>query len=500
MTQKARTRYAPSPTGKPHIGNIRTAIFSYLEAKHTDGEFLLRIEDTDRKRYVEGSLEAIEDSLRWLGIDWDEGPGIGGPYAPYMQSERLDLYRQYAEQLVAEGKAYYSYDRERTEEERKAAERNPEVSLAFSRRWRDANEEERQTAIADGVKPVIRFKVPLEGTTTVPDIIVKPPTVQNSTLSDVVLLKSDDFPTYHLAHLVDDHLMNITHVIRGQEWLPSAPLHVLIHQALGWEMPIYVHPPVILNPPGQKGKLSKRESAVFVGQYRELGYLPEALLNYLVLLGWSYDDKTEIFSKQDLIEKFDLRRIQPTPAKFSLEKLEWTNGYYINHVLTREDFARRCLPFLAEASLITSEEAENPGERLNYLTQVCGLIKDKVKLLSEVPGEIDFMFKSAAELDYPAQDLVGKNESKEAAAKILEECAAYLEKLPDEQFNTAGIAEGLSQLSNDLNLKNRGLLFWPVRVGLCGRKNSPDAAAMIETYGRKAAVEHMRVAQQKLLA
>ncbi|MEI6045431.1 MAG: glutamate--tRNA ligase [Chloroflexota bacterium] len=498
MTEKARTRYAPSPTGRPHIGNIRTAVFSYLLAKHTGGDFLLRIEDTDRKRYVEGSLEAIEDSLRWLGLDWDEGPGIGGPYEPYLQSERLELYLKYATQLVAEGKAYYSYDRERTEEERKAAEKNPQVSLSFSRRWRESTEEERQAAIADGIKPVIRFKVPLEGVTTVPDIVVNPPIVQNSSLSDLVLLKSDGFPTYHLAHIVDDHLMKITHVIRGQEWLPSAALHVLLYQALGWEMPVMVHPPVILNPPGVKGKLSKRESAVYVGQYRELGYLPEALLNYLVLLGWSYDDKTELFSKEELIEKFDLNRIQPTPAKYSVEKLDWLNAYYINHKLTREEFAQRSLPFLAEAGLITQDEVADLGERLGFIVRVCGLVKDKVKILSEVPGEIDFMFKPASELEYPAQDLVGKNESKAATAKILAASIDYLAKLPDEKFTTAGIAEGLSQLSADLELKNRGLLFWPVRIAMCGRKNSPDASAMIETYGREAALDHLRVACEKL--
>jgi glutamyl-tRNA synthetase len=219
-----------------------------------------------------------------------------------------------------------------------------------------------------------------------------------------------------------------------------------------------------------------------------------------VLLGWSYDDKTEIFSKEELIEKFDLHRIQPTPAKYSIEKLDWLNAYYINHMLTREDFAQRCLPFLAEAGLITQEEAVNPGERLPALTQICGLIKDKVKTLSEVSGDIDFMFKPASALEYPAEDLVGKNESKAATAKIVAACIDYLEKLPNEQFTTAGIAEGLSQLSVDLNLKNRGLLFWPVRIAMCGRKNSPDASAMIETYGRAAAVDHLRFAYQKLVA
>jgi len=498
MSDKARTRYAPSPTGKPHIGNIRTAIFSYLLARHTGGQFLLRIEDTDRKRFNEESLDAIMDSLRWLGLDWDEGPGVGGPNGPYFQSERLDLYRKYAEQLIENGKAYYAFDRERTEEERKAAEKNPQLSLAYSRQWREATEDERQAALAEGLTPVVRFKIPLEGTTTVPDIIVSPPTVQNITIPDHVLLKSDGFPTYHLAHIVDDHLMQITHVIRGQEWLPTAPLHVMLYEAFGWEMPVLVHPPVILNPPGQKGKLSKRENAVYVGQYRELGFLPEALLNYLVLLGWSYDDHTEIFSKAELIEKFDVNRIQPTPAKYSSEKLEWLNGHYINHILSLEDFTQRCLPFLLEANLISPEEAANPGERLPYITRICALVKDKAKLLSEVPGEIDFMFRPAAELDYPADDLVGKNESKEAAAKILAASIEYLTKVPEAAFKTATLADGLSELSTELGLKNRGLLFWPVRVALCGRKNSPDAAAMIEAYGREQAIEHFRVAEQKL--
>ncbi len=500
MTEKARTRFAPSPTGRPHIGNIRTAIYSYLLAKHTGGQFILRIEDTDRKRFSAEALDTIKDSLRWLGIDWDEGPEVGGPFGPYFQSERLGLYKKYAEELVAKGKAYYAYDRERTEEERKAAEKNPQLSLAHSRQWRDATLQQINEAEAQGLRPVIRFRVPLEGTTTVPDIIVKPPVVPNHTIPDHVLIKGDGFPTYHLAHIVDDHLMDITHILRGQEWLSTAPLHVMIWEALDWKIPTLVHPPVILNPPGQKGKLSKRENAVYVGQYRDLGYLPEALLNYLVLLGWSFDDKTEIFSKQDLIEKFDIYRIQPTPAKYSLEKLEWTNGYYINHILTREEFAQRCLPFLAEAGVIGPEEARNPGPRLAKITAICGLVKDKVKILSEVPAEIDFMFQPAEELNYPAEDLVGKNESPEAAVKILLACAGYLPGLPEAEFNTPGIAAGLSQLSIDLGLKNRGLLFWPVRVALCGRKNSPDASAMIAVFGREETIKRFKLAAEKLQA
>ncbi len=501
MTEKARTRFAPSPTGKPHIGNIRTAIYSYLLARHTGGQFILRIEDTDRKRFDEEALQAIMDGLRWIGIEWDEGPEVGGPYAPYFQSERLDIYKQHAEELIAKDAAYYAYEKPRTEEERQSMEKNPQLSLSFSRQWREATEEQRKAAEAEGIKPVVRFKVPLEGTTTVPDIIVKPPVVQNSTIPDHILIKSDGFPTYHLAAMVDDHLMNVTHIMRGQEWLSTAPLHVMIYQAFGWQMPMLVHPPVILNPPGKAGKLSKREGAVYVGQFRDLGYLPEALLNYLVLLGWSYDDHTEIFSMQDLIEKFDVTRIQPTPARYSLDKLDWTNAFYINHILTQEDFARRCLPFLAEAGLITQAEAVNPGDKMPYISKVCGLIKDKVKILSEVPAEIDFMFKPANELEYEADLVVGKNESKEAAAKILEAAIASLEKLPQEQFTTLNIKENLEKLSDEmLGEKKRGLLFWPVRIALCGRKNSPDASAMIEAYGMEGTRERYNIAIAKLRA
>lgn len=498
-TPPARTRFAPSPTGNPHIGNIRTALFAYLWAKHTGGQFILRLEDTDRKRLNEDSLGYIYDALRWLGIQPDEGPQEGGPYAPYVQSERLEHYQAVAKQMIEQGNAYYCYCTPERLEAVNKAKQAQKLAPGYDRRCRSISEGEKQEALAQGIKPVVRFRVPLEGRTTVPDTVVKPATVENSTIQDAVLLKSDGFPTYHLAHIVDDHIMKITHVIRTQEWLPTAPLHVMIYQALDWKLPVLIHAPVILNPPGQKGKLSKRDNAVSVEQYRELGYLPEALLNFLVLLGWSYDDKTEFFTKEELIEKFEVERIQPTPAKFNIEKLDWTNQHYINHVLTLEDFARRCLPFLAEGGVISPEEAVNPGDRMAFITASCGLIKDKVKTLAEVPGEIDIMFKSAESLDYPYTDLIGKLGGADAAARVLDGASAFLREASDEVYNDREkLLAGFDQVQQDLGLPNRGLMLWPPRVALSGRTKSPDLLGMVITLGREESIKRLLHARHKL--
>lgn len=501
VTKPARTRYAPSPTGNPHIGNIRTAIFAYLWAKHTNGQFILRIEDTDRKRLVEGSLDAIKDSLRWLGMDWDEGPEKGGPFGPYVQSERLELYQSVAKQMVEDGKAYYCYCTPERLDAVNKAKQAAKQPPGYDRRCRTISQDEIEVALAAGIQPTVRFKVPLEGRTTFNDMVVKPLTVENSTIQDAVLIKSDGFPTYHLAFIVDDHFMEVTHVIRAQEWLPSAPLHVMIYEALGWELPAFIHAPVILNPPGQKGKLSKRDNAVSVSQYRELGYLPEALLNFLVLLGWSYDDHTEFFTMQELIEMFDIERIQPTPAKFNVEKLDWINAHYINHVLTVDEFARRCLPFLAETGTITPEGAENPGEKWDFIRAACALVKDKVKTLAEVPLEIDFIFKPGTALELNAKDLIGKNEGPEAAARVLEETINFLKGASDEVYNDReALLAGLTEVSeNVLHLTNRGMMFWPPRVALSGRTKSPDLMGMIITLGREETYARLEQARQKLL-
>ncbi|HEV8573143.1 MAG TPA: glutamate--tRNA ligase, partial [Dehalococcoidia bacterium] len=338
-----RTRYAPSPTGDPHLGNIRTALFDWLLARRYGGQFILRIEDTDQARYVEGGVENLIAALRWLGLDWDEGHDIGGPVAPYVQSQRLDIYQEHAKRLIAEDKAYHCYcSPQRLDEVRKAQQARKEPPR-YDRHCRDLTPEQRHDAEASGVTPVVRFKTPLTGETSTHDVLRGEVVFQNDTLDDFVILKSDGYPTYHLAAMVDDHLMEITHVIRAEEWLPSAPRHFLIFQAFGWEPPLFAHVSRVLG--SDRAKLSKRHGAHSVLEYRDQGYLPDAVVNFLALLGWSLDDHTEIMSRQTLIENFNLDRLIPNPAVFNAEKLLWMNGVYIREM---EDgtLVEAVLPFL----------------------------------------------------------------------------------------------------------------------------------------------------------
>ena len=314
MAVPVRVRFAPSPTGKVHAGNIHTAIFDYLWARHTGGTFILRIEDTDVERKEEGAVEHMMEALKWLGLDWDEGPGVGGPYGPYYQSQRLPLYKQAAEKLVAGGYAYYCYcSSERLEAMRKEQDARKQPT-GYDRFCRNLTAEERKAKEAQGIKPVIRFKVPLEGQTTIHDLIYGDITFDYKNIDDFVMLKSDGYPTYHLANVVDDTAMKITHVIRGEEWISSTPRHLLMYQAFGYTPPQYIHMPMIVG--DDRAKLSKRRGAVSILEYRDMGYLSEALFNFLVLMGWSLDDKTEIMTRPQMIENFSLERMGRTPARF----------------------------------------------------------------------------------------------------------------------------------------------------------------------------------------
>ncbi len=343
MTDPVRTRFAPSPTGFPHVGNIRTALFAWLFARHNDGRFIVRIEDTDVARRVEGAVEAILDSLRWLGMDWDEGPEVGGEYGPYFQSQRLDLYREAAARLVSQGDAYHCY----CSPQRLAEMRNDQMKrkqpIGYDRLCRELTAAEKAAKEADGIVPVVRFKMPLEGRTGFDDIIRGSVVFENSTLDDFVLLKSDGYPTYHLANVVDDHFMAISHVLRAEEWLSSVPRHVLLYRALGFEPPQFAHLPMLLG--ADRSKLSKWHGAVSVTEYRDQGYLPEAMVNFLALLGWSLDDKTEIFSRQELVANFTLDRISKTAAVFNHEKLDWMNGVFLRE-LSQDELIRKIMPLL----------------------------------------------------------------------------------------------------------------------------------------------------------
>ena len=332
-----RTRYAPSPTGIPHVGNIRTALFAWLLARRHGGQFILRIEDTDRARYDPRALDGIYDSLRWLGLDWDEGPDVGGPHAPYFQSQRLEQYARYAREMIEQGHAYECFcsperlDRVRAEQQ---ARKQPP---RYDRLCRTLSDADRAARHAEGTRPVIRFRVPDEGATAFDDVVRGHVEVQNATLDDFVMLKSDGFPTGVYSIVVDDYLMEITHVMRGEEWVSTTPRQLLVYRALGWQPPVFAHLSVIVGP--DKAKLSKRHGDVTTLDYREQGFLPEAMFNFLGLLGWSLDDHTVIISRAEFIENFALERLGKAPAVFDLEKLTWMNGVYIREHVSEERLA-----------------------------------------------------------------------------------------------------------------------------------------------------------------
>ncbi len=321
-----RVRYAPSPTGLQHIGGVRTALFNYFFARANGGTFILRIEDTDQERSHEEALEDLYETLAWLGIDWDEGPGRGGDYGPYVQSQRFELYRSYAQQLVDDGKAYYCYcTPQRLDALREEQQQKKSRMQGYDRHCRDLTEEQRSAYAAQGITPVIRLKVPLEGKTTFHDELMGDITRKNTDISpDPVLLKSDGFPTYHLANVIDDHLMGITHIMRAQEWIPSGPLHILLYEAFGWDPPKYCHLPMVMGKDGQK--LSKRHGSTAVRDFRRAGYLPEAVVNYISLLGWSYDDKTEFFTREELEKVFSLEKINKPPGCSTIRNCSGSTG------------------------------------------------------------------------------------------------------------------------------------------------------------------------------
>jgi len=474
---KVRVRFAPSPTGYPHVGNIRTALFNWLFARHNGGIFILRIEDTDQERKVEGAVDIIIDSLKWLGLDYDEGP--------YIQSERLDIYRKYAEQLVQEGKAYYCFcSSERLDAMRKQQMAN-KLPTGYDRHCRDLTPEEVEAERKQGKRPVVRFRMPLTGQTRVTDLIRGEVVFENSLLDDFVLLKSDGYPTYHLANVIDDHFMEISHVMRAEEWLSSTPRHLLLYRAFNWDAPHFAHLPMILGP--DKSKLSKRHGATAINEYREMGYLPEAMINFLSLLGWSLDDKTEIMSVEEIIRNFSLERISKTAAIFNMSKLQWMNGIYIRR-LGPDDFASRCLPFLERDLPL---EVKRPID-LGYLRSMAPLVQERVKTLAEVPSLVDFFFLD--KLDYDRSLILGKLE-KEQAVAILQRTKEVLKDLPDWKAET--LEATVRPLTEEMGMK-AGPFFGVLRVAVTGRTASPPLFQTMEVLGREKCLQRLNVATAKL--
>jgi len=486
MTQQVRTRFAPSPTGFPHVGNIRTALFAWLFAHHHGGSFIVRIEDTDVARRVEGAVESILNSLRWLGLDWDEGPEVGGKYGPYFQSQRLDKYHEVAQQLISQGDAYYCYCSPQQLEEMRAEQSRHKQPPGYDRRCRELSQEERAKKEAEGITPVVRFKTPLEGQTKFNDLIWGEVVFENNTIDDFVLLKSDGYPTYHLANIVDDHLMEITHVIRAEEWLSSTPRHVLMYQALDFEPPHFAHLPMLLG--SDRSKLSKRHGAVSITEYYEQGYLPEAMVNFLALLGWSLDDKTEILSRQELIDSFSLERVSRTAAIFNQEKLNWMNGVYIRK-LSLEDFTQRALPFLDKG---LPPEVKRPLS-IDYVRQIMPLIQERAKTLAEVTELAQFFFVD--ELDYAPGLLIGKNMTQESTTEALKTAQQRLEQL--KMFDTESLEAMLRPLAVELGLKT-GQLFGALRTAVTGRTAAPPLFQTMAVLGKERCLERIEAALDKL--
>jgi glutamyl-tRNA synthetase len=485
---QVRVRFAPSPTGYFHVGGARTALYNWLLARHHGGTFILRIEDTDRTRYQPEALDDLLSSLRWLGLDWDEGPEVGGDFEPYFQSQRLEIYQAYAKRLVDGGHAYHCYcSPERLAQMRKG-QRAPGMPQGYDRHCRNLTSTQRVEYEAQGIVPVVRFKTPLEGTTSYVDATRGSSTVENRTLDDFVLLKSDGFPTYHLGNVVDDHLMEISHILRGDEWLPSVPRHVLLYQALDWDHPVYAHLPVILSPTG-KGKMSKRKTVgpggreydVLVRDFHRKGYLPEAMINFLALVGWGYDDKTELFSREQLIQHFSLQGVNKSAAAFSYDKLDWLNGIYIRD-LAEDDLAARLTPVLRDAGFHPDPDT---------VQGLVPLVRERLKRLSDVVDLSDFFF--ADELVLEPEVLVGKKMTLEASMTALQKAIAVLEALPD--FEEETLDRALRDLADDLNLKV-GQLFGIIRIAVTGKKVSPPLFGTLHVLGREKTLSRMSRALQ----
>ncbi len=471
-TGTVRTRFAPSPTGDLHVGTAHTGLFNWLFTRHHGGTVILRIEDTDRKRLVERSLGGIPEALVWLGVDWDEGP--------YFQSEEQEVYQRYATELVERGQAYYCFcSPERLAQVRQERQAKNILPIGYDRHCRDLPPEEAAAKRAEGITPVVRLKVPLEGQIAFTDLIRGEITVDARTLEDAILLKSDGYPVYHLANVIDDHLSGITHILRGEDWIPTAPLHVLLYRAFGWEMPAIAHMALLLGT--DRKKLSKRHGATGILEMRDNGILPEALVNYLAIIGWSWDDKTEIFSRQELIEKFDLDRVKPSSAIFDHQKLEWMNGYYINHILSLDELTARALPILARAGLV-DEAATTPGTPAHdYVKAVLALEKERIKRLTEIPEITAYFF--ADRVEYTLDVLVSKKQkltpeiALDALPRVREEVAA------GDVTDEADMEARLTALAERLGLK-RGQLFMLSRAALSGRTATPGLFETMRVLGR----------------
>lgn len=478
IMSKIRTRFAPSPTGYMHVGNLRTALYAYLIAKHEDGDFILRIEDTDQERLVEGSVEVIYKTLAQTGLIHDEGPDVGGDYGPYIQSERKDLYKQYAEHLVETKEAYYCFC---TKERLDLLRQNSEIQkkpFKYDKHCCSLTQDEVKEKLEQGLPYVIRQNNPTEGMTKFEDVIYGTISVDNEELEDMVLLKSDGLPTYNFANVVDDHLMEITHVVRGSEYLSSSPKYNRLYEAFGWDVPIYVHCPPIMK--DAQHKLSKRTGDATYEDLINQGFLKDAVLNYISLLGWNPGTTQEIFTLEELVEIFDYHNINKSPAIFDIEKLRWMNSEYLRK-MPLEEFHELTLPYILQ------DIKDKPLDT----RKIAQILHNRVEVLNEIPGQLDF-FYALPEYDLEMYTHKKMKSNSEVALTSLEAIVPILENIPENQWNLDYLHEVVLSTVKELGMKN-GQMLWPIRTALTGKQFTPGGAfEAADVLGKEESIQRIK--------
>ena len=479
---KIRTRFAPSPTGRMHVGNLRTALYAYLITKHEGGDFILRIEDTDQERYVEGAVDIIYRTLEKTGLLHDEGPDKDGGFGPYVQSERqaTGMYLKYAKQLIEQGDAYYCFCGKEELESMKRTVAGKEISI-YDKRCLHLSKEEVQRRLDAGEPHVIRFNMPTEGTTTFHDVIYGDITVNNEEMEDLILIKSDGYPTYNFANVIDDHLMGITHVVRGNEYLSSSPKYNRIYEAFGWEIPTYVHCPLITDETHQK--LSKRCGHSSYEDLIEQGYVSEAVVNYVALLGWCPTDNREIFSLEELVEAFDYHHMSKSPAVFDTVKLKWMNGEYLK-AMDFDKFYALAEPYLKEA--VTKDYD---------LKKIATLVKTRIEILPEIKEQVDF-FEELPDYDIALYTHKKMKTDPEKSLALLNEVLPVLEA--QEDFSNDALFETLKTFATEKGYKV-GYVMWPLRTAVSGKQNTPGGATeLMEVLGKEESLRRIRLGIEKL--
>lgn len=481
-TKRVRTRFAPSPTGYMHIGNLRTALYTYLIARKNGGDFILRIEDTDQERYVEGAVDVIYNTLKMTGLNWDEGPDVGGPVGPYVQSERMGMFKDYALKLVESGHAYYCFcDKERLDGLKKNEDGTTSIAM-YDRHCRDLSKEEVKAKLDAGVPYVIRQKMPLDGTTTFHDEVYGDITVENSTLDDQILIKTDGMPTYNFANVVDDHTMGITHVVRGNEYLSSAPKYNLLYEAFGWEVPTYVHCSPVMK--DQTAKLSKRNGDASFEDLLAKGYLTEAVVNYIALLGWAPKGEQEIFTLDELIQEFDISGISKAPAIFDPMKLKAINAAYIRQ-MTPEKFCEVITPYIKK--YVKRDDID--------FTVLSSVLQTRTELLTDVADHVDFI-DELPEYDNSMYCHKKMKTNEETSLEALKAVLPVLEELAD--WNTESIHTALFELIAKLEVKN-GWLLWPVRTAVSGKQSTPGGGVeLCAILGKEDTIARIKKGIEKL--